>query len=393
MRRFASCALVLAAAFACTGEDPPFPGASNGADSGAPNDAAENACGADLSKDPRHCGRCGHDCLPGGECKDGACTTIDLVDEKPDAADALLRAIALAGTRLYWVAQRTATGPFTIKSCDVAQCAASTRVLHQTDEEIRAIAADATKVYFASYLAPGKVYTCPADGCSGNPAVLVTGPSFPATLAVDESTVFWSSWGYDEDIGACPKTGCSQERKLLVQRPEFPRFMLHDTHVWFSSLVPGDDAGLPGAPGIYRVAKTAEAGAPEVMVGSQETRFSPIGIAVSSAALFFFTDRGRPEARDGRIYKVETKLATAIATGLATPTAILLDDKTLYFALVGDGTLRRCTTTDCTNPETLATGQGFSPVDSSSAATCLLQDATSVYWFNRVDGAIKRLAK
>jgi hypothetical protein len=37
--------------------------------------APASTCGADLSRDPRHCGGCGHDCL-GGACVDGACAPV-----------------------------------------------------------------------------------------------------------------------------------------------------------------------------------------------------------------------------------------------------------------------------------------------------------------------------
>lgn len=383
-----------------TGGDPDA--GSGGLDGGtsdggadASSDGSEGGeCAADLANDPGNCGRCGHQCLSGGKCEKGACLPIELVAENPDAAaEILLRGFAVAGQVLYWVVQRSTQ--VAIQSCEIAQCSATTKLLHETAEEVRAIAADSAKLYFASYASPATVYECPTTGCAGQPKVLVTGPTFPATLALDDTNVYWSAWGAGEQLGACAKSGCAGPRNLLGPEPYFPRILLHGSHVWFSSLMPeSGEGGLEGAPGIYRVSKEAVDAKPDGMLGSQgATKFSPVGLAVSNESLYFFTDRGPVNKTEGLIYKVESKLATPIATGLATPTALLLDGKNLYFATVGDGKLRRCTTTDCTTPETLATEQGFVPVDGSGAATCLVQDAVSVYWINRVAGQVMRLGK
>lgn len=284
--------VLFGAASACVGTDPDLVGADSGADAGngidvgAATDTSTdtgNACGAVLATDPRNCGRCGHDCLPGGSCEDGACKPIELVKEQ---GGGLVRGFTISGAQLYWVAD--VAGQYSIKACNVASCTTTTTSLHSLGNvEVRGITADATYFYFAVF--GGPVYRCPLAGCGGNPEQIVPNPSFAATVAVDDTTVFWSAWGGGAGrLGACPKAGCASQRKLVGDpEPEFP-----------CSMGPTSRAG---ASGVYRTTKEANSVPPEVMIGSDtQTTYLPVGIAVASPAVFYFTDRrisGRSQER------------------------------------------------------------------------------------------------
>lgn len=71
--------------------------ASDGPLSDGPlTDASPDACAADLTSDPRNCGKCGHDCLQ-GTCSGSACQPFALVGDA-----AAPERIFLKGTSLYW---------------------------------------------------------------------------------------------------------------------------------------------------------------------------------------------------------------------------------------------------------------------------------------------------
>jgi hypothetical protein len=80
-------------------------GGSSSGGSAAANDGASDAnadvdadasCNADLQTDPKHCGRCGHDCL-GGACAAGACQPFVFA-----ANEAQVTGIEVVGNDLVW---------------------------------------------------------------------------------------------------------------------------------------------------------------------------------------------------------------------------------------------------------------------------------------------------
>jgi hypothetical protein len=92
------------AAFACgafEAADQEVEAADAGAAEAGPMEAsggdagAEGGCAADLSKDPRNCGSCGHDCLAGA-CTNGACEPFVLASGLSSPG-----AIALKSSRIY----------------------------------------------------------------------------------------------------------------------------------------------------------------------------------------------------------------------------------------------------------------------------------------------------
>lgn len=79
-------------------------GLSDGSASDAsPSDAIADgggACNADLSHDPKNCGRCGHDCLK-GDCDGGRCTPVAVSSSEVD-----LEELRVAGDRLLYRANQ-----------------------------------------------------------------------------------------------------------------------------------------------------------------------------------------------------------------------------------------------------------------------------------------------
>src|SRR5438445_5863261 len=68
--------------------DPPGTGLTSAQGDGGPS------CAADLGKDPKHCGWCGHDCRTGA-CSDGMCAGVTV------AGSSQVEAIAVDEGRVY----------------------------------------------------------------------------------------------------------------------------------------------------------------------------------------------------------------------------------------------------------------------------------------------------
>jgi hypothetical protein len=386
---------------ACTGDDPVFSGTDlDGAANDAEAGAIGSSCVADLMSDTLHCGRCDRSCL-GSACVDGGCQPVVLFGR--DGGGPPITALDVAGDRIYWATDEPGIRA-ELRSCTLPACDATAKTLAYSGDGgyfaketvTSGIAADATHVYFTNYFL-SRVYRCPREGCpdGGQPELFGSATGSPDQVTLDDTTVFWANSGSGDSIEACPKSGCGTVPRTLTSnqldagRVLFPTFVIDGQFIYFQSYARAgtfQEIALEGAPGIYRVEKSAQGVMPTTVARKLD---QPQHLAVAGNSLFF-TDLGAVDAASpltsGRIDKTALgALVTTVADKLPKPTSLLVDGPSMYFVGSADGTVRRCSIANCIASVIIAADQA----DPSE----LRQDAVSLYWYNASSSQIVRLAK
>jgi hypothetical protein len=121
----------------------------------------------DLASDPRHCGRCDHDC-GGAACVQGECQPLELARDIPD-----LRKIAVTDTAIYWIETRR------IASCPLPQgCVLAPRSVADPYDRLDLLAVQGDALFFAGCSAGAdscddrhRLFECPTSGCPLDPRI------------------------------------------------------------------------------------------------------------------------------------------------------------------------------------------------------------------------------
>jgi hypothetical protein len=389
--------------------DAPVP--SGPSDAAPGSDAGDAAtCAADLTSDPKNCGRCNHDCL-GGKCESSQCTPIKLADGL-----AYPEGLVVSSTSVY-VAEldqnrilrfgNTSLG-VCVKQPPPKECILTedpTNVFQPT-----AMGIDATHVYWANagFGFAHQVRSCPLEGCGAVAAATVAqlgedafGQVFgndplPLELVVRDGQVYWPE-NNGAAIRSAPATGGGPISTYLESSSFSPlAIAVDDTRIFFTD----DSHSHPTQ--IQAVSKTQlDAGTAQVVAS---TNAPPYAIALSAAGNLYWTIPSIAGTGDGLVQSIVKTSdggtpVGALASAQIDPHAILVDDRNVYWLLVGDsatatGMVVYCRLTGCPSegPIILASEQRY--------PRHLAQDASAIYWSNEglssssdYDGQVWKIAK
>jgi hypothetical protein len=319
------------------------------------------SCVGDLKTDRANCGRCGHDCL-GGDCTDGVCQPVTLVQNEPQ-----LGAIAVDGDTAYWVAN------YAIHKCAVAGCGGVPTAVGTVTASATRIVVRGPHLAWATggVLQAGDVFTCPIAGCGGAPTKLGSGSGSgnPNSLAADTTNVYWSNTASTNgEIVKCAWGGAPTT--FASARP-YPAGLVDDgTNLYWIEETSNN----------YRIAGCPTdtcAGGPKVMVSDSGIS----NLASNGTNLVWQGNNGISTC---------TLPACAMATSLsasvpATSGAMTLGSAYVYW-VDGSGIVQECALAGCGgNPTPLASGQ--------SAVYGITSDALAVYWTSFSSGRVMKVAK
>lgn len=385
-----------AALLHCTGDDPELtPPSDAGVDdapvkeAGSSVDASSGDASCDLSAvmtDPNNCGACGHECL-GAKCTGGKCESMVLASNQTQPTT-----VTVADGTLYW-----AWHDGTIRSCEVASCATTTKELAAPDTRVdggysgastytETLLVDATHLYWAAYYT-GYIFRCARAGCSGTgPEKWMARPSLaaPTGLAMDGTRVYWTDQSGIQGVWSCLKGPSCVPVFVAKSEPIFPRSIavggVNDTLLYWVSA--GQAGEPPGT--LSQVAKDAADAAAST---TQDKIVAPTSLVATQVNVYYTSDGDG--GASGAIFKglaANQAGAQLFATGLDRPTSITLDSTRVYWAESGGGRVMSCPRSGCgAGPTVLASGE--------DEPYGLAVDDRSVYWTTRSGGEIKRIAK
>jgi hypothetical protein len=358
---------------------------------GGAGDASDgSACGADLSVDPKNCGRCGHDCL-GGACESGKCQGVQLA-----APGGPLRHILLAGSSIF-VSTSTrlvseVSGLFRVPSGG----GAPEQYAPQRHAEAMGVIGE-TLYYAVNESSPnptgdlGGLYSCPLAGPAPCTPTLIVALDFPRALAVDRGRVFYNE---------------TNSSALMVYAPPGPPTVFRtgtDGAVGLANniYVDGDAAFVTASalgPPFPQSASVIEL----PLAGGQANAFSYVGPLAHEGTLFgtpdslYFTAFEYTGATSGVVRRLPRGSGTPCDVGgsqQARPYGLHVDDRNVYWSNQGtgaalpfsNGSLAYCEKTGCcSTPTTLWKG--------APQPTAITGDDTAIY-FATYGGSIWKIAK
>jgi hypothetical protein len=264
------------------------------------------------------------------------------------------------------------------------------------------IKTDSVNVYWVdegSMADSGAVLKCSVDGCGGAPTPIATGQPYPLDITVFASSVYWMNGGNAAGsavtIQRCPTSGCNGSPSIIAWGTfTLIALAVDATGVYWTTDSDLEKCALVGCPG----AIDGGPGAQVVAAGQP----GPGGLAMSTSNVYWTLQdqtngliltcplNGCPPAPDGG------STVTTIASGQASPLGIAVDGANVYWLNfgtgTGDGSVMKCPLTGCpvgpdggVSPLVLASGQG--------APEWIALESTSVYWTNRTDGRVMKVAK
>jgi len=228
-------------------------------DGSTPIDGSAPACDeSKLQTDPKHCGRCGHDCL-GGACNAGKCESVVVKGGLENPVDLVADA-----TSVYVTTRANGT------VLRIAKADGKTDVLASGHKEARGVTLDGQNLFWSNFDYDGDggdgywggVWGCALPACSDTRLVatgdhaayvryseyatpkghvysaLKANPSAPKEeygsanmgsvgVAVDATMLYWTNQGTfdgndvnqkDGEVLACPKAGCGGAAPIVLQQ-------------------------------------------------------------------------------------------------------------------------------------------------------------------------------
>lgn len=387
------------------GSDGPRDASGAGADSGG--------CIADLKSDPKHCGRCDHDCQ-GGACDSGACQPVKLADglAMPEGLVVDASNVFVTEWDLHRIVRfgKSALGPCT-KAPLPSACiftADQADVWRPT-----AMGIDRQNVYWANTgrNTSHEIRACPRSGCGGQSAKLVArlghealrhvfgDDVLPLELVVRDGQVFWpeSNGGA---IRSAPTSGGAITTYLASGSFTPLAIAVDDTTVFFTDDTNQHPARIQA---VARDGSAPDGGAVELIA---EAPARPYGIALTASGHLYWTVPFVASTDDGLVQAVPKAGIPdggppigAVALSQMGPRALIVDAKNVYWLLTGSpnaptGMLVYCPLSGCPNdgPIVLASQQ--------RVPRHLTQDERAVYWSNEglahattYDGQVWKIAK
>jgi hypothetical protein len=364
-------------------------------DSSSPSDGAVPSCAADLTRDSKHCGRCGHDCL-GGECLRGVCQAVKLADGL-----AMPEGIAVSDTSVFVAEYRTNRIIKFVKTdvpsiCtrvpEPAQCVFLDDVASVFKPTAVTVSGD--RVYWANSgnNSVHEIRSCPVSGCGGKEALLVASLShyafdhlfgtevLPLDLVVRNGRVYWPESG-NGALRSAPIDGGAVTTYLESGSFMPVAIAVDDTNVYFTDDTNQHPTRIQAAPLDGR----ARDGGVQVLAS---TPSRPFGLALASSGTLFWTVRRVEEVGDGLVQSApkaglpnEAEPDASFAREQVEPTHVIVDAKNVYWVQGGSddaatGMVLMCPQTGCPadGPVVLAAQQ--------NVPRHLTADANAIYWSN-----------
>lgn len=200
-------------------------------DADGPRDAGEVRDGCvDLDTNPRHCGRCGRDCL-GGACSAGRCQPVAVSATEPGEPLAILS----DGQWVYWTnatsgdirRARTDGGPIETVYDGPPNTSFGTRLLKRGNE-----------IFFSQYragLSDGGVFRCAASGCGSAANVVARDLTEPRSLEDDGNTLVVAHGGTADSVFRCTLSACPVRDAVATNDPLVQSVAITGTTVaWFT---------------------------------------------------------------------------------------------------------------------------------------------------------------
>jgi hypothetical protein len=327
--------------------------ANDGGDSGvSPGDGDTDACvGLDASGDPTNCGACGHDCLGGG-CEGGACRPITLATNED------VIALAIDATHVYWL---NAAGGGGAERCPLAGCVKDAGTAWSVAPTPKALTLDTQYVYWTISGSPGRVERASKSG----PLVdtIAPGQYSPADIVVDDTYAYWMAQG---NLERANKDGGT----VLAMGPSSvgPIALGNGTIFWVAN------------------AQIHSCSTPSCITVTDLTMTDQTNVrALASGDNFVYWLRNETIHRCAVAGCSQSPSVVGRATSL-TLTALALDATDVYFG-TDNGFVGRCSKGGCgVNPTLLAQGPG--PVSAIAA------DGTAIYWATSGGGGgVRKLAR
>jgi hypothetical protein len=392
--------------------DGPTGGGNGDAPANVPDTGTDApACGSDLTKDSKNCGRCGHDCL-GGDCTDSQCQPIRLADGL-----AFPEGLAVNDTSVF-VAEMDQNrilkfGKTELSLCVTAPPPPSCIAGDELNNVVQpaAVAVDGTRFYWANSggsFGPDEVRSCPLNGCVAQTGTLIAAladgafnndfgdDELPLNLVVTGGQVFWPE-NESGAIRSAPVAGGGPVTTYLDNAGFAPvAIAVDDTRIYFTDDTNQHEAEIESVP---RIGSIPDGGSRAVVA---RPGAHPWDIDLTATGSLYWTIPG--VTGDGLVQAIAKTSdggipVGGIAASQPNPAALLVDDKNVYWLLPGaddtaTGKVVYCPLSGCptAGPTVLAQGQ--------KRPKHIAQDAQAIYWSSiglasvtDYDGQVWKVAK
>jgi hypothetical protein len=328
-----------------------------------------------LDDNPKHCGRCGHDCL-GGECTEGKCQPFEIA-----YGQYLPQKLAVDATHVYWIDHTDNVGSVR----RVAKHGGNVQILATDQGYPRGLVVSSGKIYWDSTNppAPGAIYQSSVDGT--NRAKFAEAPAVVYGLSLASDVLFWNGVDDDDKVRFFSKAlRSSAEPTPLVDDGDGGSNMLTavDNCVFYRTV---------GATSGYDLRQSCD-GEPSVSRFSTSKLIALSSTASADSANLYFGAEGLGVMR---LPLSGSASATALVAGRKV-LDVVVDGDQIYYIEGDNGAAQNCTS-NWTIYRTAAVA-GATPVPivppPQECAAYLATDDAAVYWVNSTtSGSIHLIAK
>jgi hypothetical protein len=321
----------------------------------------------DTDTNPRHCGKCGHDCL-GGKCVAAVCQPYVVATEPGSFVG-----IALDPAFVYWT--NPATGD--VRRAPIGGGTAQTVFDGPPGTSLgEGLVRSGNYVYFAINEQDGGVYRCPPSGCTTTgPEKVVAPVDSPQSIAVDDAgTIYVLEATFNGRVGRCAPP-CAAGLDVIATGEGFPEFVAGQGDSLYWSTITPAPGGIRGRPAGAAAPRTLySAPVRDVTIAGSEVFFVELGVGPRAMSLDGGTVR--------RISDTSTQTQR-----------LTVSDGVVYFndSVSGnDGRIFGCAAAGCGDAGALIASGQLVP-------HALAADAVSIYWTNLGENdagaAVMRVAK